>query len=294
MAKKPLALFMATAFLAAFLLAGASSSRVSAWSNGGDSADITHPDYGTHDWIAEHALNMLPASERQFISDQLSWFLYGTELPDNKNTPSGIGDASAKHHIYFFANGSIQDDSSAKRAKEEYAKAEQAFSTGNLTDAVMRLGIVTHYIDDMAVFGHMMGVSTAWGTEVHHSDYEEHVKVRTLTYQSEFDSYLVFDQNWNFSSAYDAAIALARDTTFSTNGNCTWMDQHYNWSDPAFKNRAGESLNLAVNAVADVLHTFYVERVVPEFPSGTLLAVLMIVAVALAVCFRKRLMKNAD
>ena len=33
------------------------------------------------------------------------------------------------------------------------------------------------------------------------------------------------------------------------------MDAHYDWSDPEFVDECGESLNLAVNAVADVLHT---------------------------------------
>ena len=30
------------------------------------------------------------------------------------------------------------------------------------------------------------------------------------------------------------------------------MDTHYNWSDPEFMDECGESLNLAVNAVAEV------------------------------------------
>jgi hypothetical protein len=110
-----------------------------------------------------------------------------------------------------------------------------------------------------------MGASTQWGTEKHHSDYESYVDVRTGTYQSELNSYLVFDGNLTVTSTYDAAVAVARDTTFDHGGalTCTWMDQHYNWSDTQFKNRAGESLNLATNAVADVLHVFYTENIAP-------------------------------
>jgi uncharacterized protein YvpB len=37
------------------------------------------------------------------------------------------------------------------------------------------------------------------------------------------------------------------------------MDHNYNWNNLTFKNRCGESLNLAVNLIADVLHTFYLE-----------------------------------
>jgi hypothetical protein len=238
--------------------------EASALSNGGWSADITHPDYGTHDWIAQHALDWLPAQEKQVLTDNLASYLYGTELPDNKNTPSGVGDTT-KHHVYFNADGSLKDNASAVRAEDEYVNAKQAYSAGNFTDVALHLGMVTHYVSDMAVFGHMMGASTAWGTETHHSDYEDYVQGKTKTYASSvFDVYLAFDGALATTSAYDTAIALARDTTFSVNGNCTWMDQHYNWSDTVFKNRAGQSLNLAVNLVADVLHTFYTETAAPS------------------------------
>ncbi|MCJ7784747.1 MAG: hypothetical protein MUP41_12510, partial [Desulfobacterales bacterium] len=42
-----------------------------AWSNGGYSADPSNPDYGTHDWIAQHALDWLPVEEKQYILDNL-------------------------------------------------------------------------------------------------------------------------------------------------------------------------------------------------------------------------------
>jgi hypothetical protein len=113
----------------------------------------------------------------------------------------------------------------------------------------------------MAVFGHVMGATTDWGSEIHHSDYEDYVKEKTLSYNSEFNTYLVFDGNLTRISAYDAASLLAYDTTFDLNGNltCVWMDQNYNWSNPTFKDRCGESLNLAVNLLTDVLHTFHLE-----------------------------------
>ena len=90
-----------------------------AWSNGGYSADPNHPDYGTHDWIAEHALDFLPESEKQYILDNLNDYLYGTELPDN---PEGYGDTT-KHHVYYYENGDLQDNASAMRAEEEYKNA---------------------------------------------------------------------------------------------------------------------------------------------------------------------------
>jgi uncharacterized protein YvpB len=234
--------------------------QVSGWSNGGYSDDPSHPDYGTHDWIAQHALDWLPPAERQLILSNLVAYLYGTELPDNGNASDGIGD-TANHHVYYFANGALQDDASAVRAQEEYYNAFDLFKVGDLVNASKRLGVMTHYISDVAVFGHVMGSVTDWGSETHHSDYENHVNTMTNNYTDEFNIFLSFDGALNDISAYNATLMLAYDTTFDTNGNltCVWMDQNYNWSNPIFRNRCGESLNLAVNLIADVLHTFFLQ-----------------------------------
>ncbi|MGB9671510.1 MAG: C39 family peptidase, partial [Candidatus Norongarragalinales archaeon] len=232
-------------------------STVYGWGNGGYSTDPNNPKYGTHDWIAEHALDWLPQAEKQFIRDNLAAYLYGTELPDNGAAPDGIGDAT-KHHVYYFANGSLQDDASAVRAQEEYNAAVNFYNAGNYLEAAKRLGMMTHYVADMAVFGHVMGYGTDWGAETHHSDYENYVGARTDNYTDNFFP-LEFDGSLDAISAYDAALSLAYDTTFDADGGgltCLWMDQNYNWSNMVFKNRCGESLNLAVNFIADVLHTF--------------------------------------
>ena len=262
--------------------------EVSGWSNGGYSADPANPDYGTHDWIAEHALDWLPQEEKQFLLDNKAVYLYGTELPDNGQAADGIGDTT-KHHVYFSADGTVQDDVAADRAEEEYAKAVAAYDDGNFSGAAKQLGIVTHYVADMAVFGHVMGASTAWGAEVHHtSDYEPYVQTRTNSYMDDFDSFLAFDGSLSTVSAYYAALALANDTTFDAGGQytCVWMDQNYDWSDAAFKNRSGESLNLAVNQVADVLHTFLSQVVIPEFPTWIILPLCMLAALV-AVIIRR-------
>jgi hypothetical protein len=246
-----------------------------------------------HDWIAEHALDWLPQQKKQFLLDNKAGFLYGTELPDNNQASDGIGDTT-KHHIYFSADGSVQDDVAAVRARDEYEKAVTFYKTGNYAQAAKQLGIVTHYIADMAVFGHVMGASTAWGAEIYHSDYETYVQDRTGSYTSEFNSFLVFDGNLSTISAYDAALKLANDTTFDLDGDltCVWMDQHYNWNDAAFKNRCGESLNLAVNLITDVLHSFYNEAI-PEFPAWIVLPLLMI-ATLFAITLKKKLIRPAS
>lgn len=260
-----------------------------AWSNGGYSANPATPDYGTHDWIAEHALDWLPQQEKQWLLDNKAVYLYGTELPDNNQAADGIGDTT-KHHVYYRADGSVQDDAAAVRARDEYAKAVNAFKTGNRSGAAKELGIVAHYISDTAVYAHVMGSSTAWGAEKHHSDYEDYVEKRTNIYIGTFRSFLVFDGSLSTKTAYDAALALAHDSTFDDNGDltCVWMDTHYDWSNSQFANRAGESLNLAVNTVADVLHTFYSETVVPEFPSSLALALLLLLVLPVALMVRRK------
>ena len=120
---------------------------------------------------------------------------------------------------------------------------------------------MAHYISDVAVFGHVMGKSTAWGAEKHHSDYETHVDDNTGSYQSSFTSYLAYDGSLSSISAYNATLLVANNTVFggASGEGCVWMDTNYAWSNTAFSNRSGESLNLAVNVVADVLHTLYLE-----------------------------------
>jgi hypothetical protein len=294
MARKKAFFLRVSVLLTVLLMLSFGAELAYGWSNGGYSANPANPDYGTHDWVAEHALDWLPQQEKQWLLDNKASYLYGTELPDNNQAPDGVGDTT-KHHVYYFANGSVQDDAAAVRAREEYAKAVDFFNAGNLGEAAKRLGMVAHYIADMAVFGHVMGASTAWGAETHHSDYEDYVQTRTDSYVDEFNTYLSFDGSLSVSSAYDAALTLAYDTTFDTDGDltCVWMNQNYNWSDSTFRNRSGESLNLAVNLIADVLHSFYIEAIIPEFPSWIILP-LIIIATLFAVAVKKKdLMKKA-
>lgn len=261
--RRRLARIVVALLLSMLLLPAALTSKMNVfgWSNGGYSTDPSNPDYATHDWTAQHALDWLPSEEKQFILDNLAAYLYGTELPDNGEAPDGIGD-TVKHHVYYWANGSLQDDSSAFRAWQEYNDALVYLSVSNYSMAAKSAGMMSHYIVDVGVFGHVMGSSTDWGGETHHSDYEGYVETRTSNYSAQFDSYLSFDGSLEQISAYNATLKLAYETTFDTDGGltCVWMDQHYNWSDPTFKYRAGESLNLAVNILADVFHALYLAR----------------------------------
>jgi hypothetical protein len=294
MLKKTAAL--ATVLLLSFLMIVTALFSVSGWSNGGYSDDPFNPDYGTHDWIAEHALDWLPSAEKQFILENLATYLYGTELPDRPAAQGGIGD-SLYHHVYYHANGSLQDDASAVRAKAKYDVAVSFYKSGDLTNASKMLGAMTHYIADMAVFGHVMGAGTDWGAEDEdlHSDYEKQANKCTNSYDDDFNTYLAYDGSLSNISAYDAALTLAYNTTFGDNGDltCVWMNQSYTWDNPAFVNRCGESLNLAVNLIADVLHTFYLEATIPEFPS-TIMLPLFIVIATLAVVYMQKVNRRRE
>lgn len=237
------------------------SLQINAWSNGGYSSDPSNPDYGTHDWLAQHSLDWLPSNEKEYIENNLATYLYGTELPDNGQASDGIGDTT-KHHIYFFSDGTLQDDISAVRASEEYSIALDYLNVNDYENAAKHAGIMTHYIADVAVFGHVMGSGTDWGAEQHHSDYENYVNSRTNSYDDDFNIYLSYDGALEIITAFDAAVDLAYDTTFDVDGDltCVWMDQNYDWNNPMFKNRCGESLNLAVNYLTDVLHTLYISQ----------------------------------
>jgi len=251
------------------LVSSASIANVHTWSNGGYSTDVSSPKYGTHDWIAEHAKNWLPSVERKWIDDNLKCFLYGTEYPDNKDTlyktAHGYGDTT-KHHNYYDSCGSVIDASAAVRAKDEYDKALAELEAGRNDTAAIYAGSMTHYIVDVAVFGHVMT------SETHHSDYEDYVEAHTTSYNyGVFESYLVFDGELETVSAYDASISFGRNTFNDDGGTYTavWMDTSYDWSNSAFKNRCGKSLNLATNYVADVLYTLFVAAFGPTAPDLT-------------------------
>ncbi len=230
------------------------------WSNGGYSSDPANPDYGTHDWIAQHALDWLPMAEKKYIVDNLAVFLYGTELPDNDIASDGIGDRHL-HHVYFRNDGGLQDDAAAVRALEEFSAAVSYLNASDFWLAAKTAGIMVGYISDVAVFGHVMGSGTDWGAEVHHSDYENYIRDKTASYASgTFDLDLEFDGALTHLDAYNATLDIASATTFGYRATkeCVWMDANYDWYDPVFADSAGGVLNLAVNMVTDVLHTLAV------------------------------------
>lgn len=228
------------------ILAGNSSG----WSNGGYSADVNNPDYGTHDWIANAALQPQTKDVTFLETTYHSSFLLGTEAPDN---PAYIGD-TGNHHVYYYSDKTIQDDICADRASLIYASALKYLKSNDLELAAFEVGVMAHYISDVGVFGHTMGASTDWGAEVHHSDYEN-------GFESRLGSISTPSTSLGDHVAYDATVGLAYEITFGsgTIKPNVWMDNNYDWADSVFEASATASLYSSVAAVAAAINHLLIE-----------------------------------
>lgn len=253
-----------------------------AWINGvgGPSNDPNNPSIGTHDRMLNDAIEMLPAnfqSEIDIIAAD-----YGSEMPDFNSTECncmyGIGDKKY-HEVYYYRNGTAQNDDSARRAQEEYNLAMTYFGVGDKYNFSIHIGMMSHYIADVSNFAHTMGPGSDWGDEgdTVHSAYENFVA----------DGYSIFFSSENIKfggvyadlSAYDATLYSANDVTFDNkfgNGTYTnvWMYNSVNNSisnytnnslgnytnlssgnaDPRLIARTSQSLNYSVNLMADVIY----------------------------------------
>jgi hypothetical protein len=263
--------------LFSLLLVVATQPSVRAWSNGGYSSDPNNPDYGTHDWIADMALTIQTEDVTFLSTTYHAKFLLGTEAPDN---PAYIGD-STNHHVYYYASGALQDDKSAVRASQIYQVALGYLNSGDLENAAYYVGAMTHYIADVGVFGHTMGSATDWGTEAHHSDYENYVDAMTGSLVPPTGISL------RDSDAYAATLGLAENTTFGHGviKSNVWMDTNYNWADQTFVASAMASLNESVAFAASVVNHLLVEAtlVIPEFASSISVTFAMLGVIAVIV-----------
>lgn len=228
-----------------------------AWSNGGKSPDLDHPKYGTHDWIAQRALDLLPQSERYFISDNLNAYLYGTEIPDF------IYSDTFDHHVYFYANGTVMEDNAAKKARDHFKALKDSLKAKDTKKAAEEAGIMTHYLDDVAVFAHVLSSKTVWGAEKHHSDFEDDALEQTNDQSKSF--FTVTSDGLASKDAYNATIEMAKATTFGDNGayNARWLDDNYvnnasKW--PAeYKIRINSLISYSANQIADVIHAAVID-----------------------------------
>ena len=203
-------------------------------------------------------------------------FLLGTEAPDN---PDYIGD-TFEHHVYYYADGQVQDDSCAQRASQVYQTALVYLNEGDFHSAAYDIGVLAHYVADVGVFGHTMGAYPAWGAETHHSDYEDEVNARVGSLSLPPGTAL------GDSSAYMATMDLAEVITFGGGPvkSNVWMNASYDWESTEFVSGATASVYASVSAVAAVINHLMIESEQPTAPpthpetpgfSVTLLAIIV-------------------
>jgi hypothetical protein len=251
-------------------------------------------------------MNLLPSNESGWLTQNRTAYLYGTEAPDNSGASfqgrKGYGDQSTKHHNYY-SGTTCTDDSASDRASEEYAKALACLKNGSYAIAAWYAGAMAHYISDVSAWPHVL--SNESGTA--HSDYEDQVNAVTKSYGMNTFT-ISFDGSLETMSAYDGAKSVGLDTYLDGGQpyNAVWMNDHFlgswssvnDWSsNPHFKPKVSESISLAVNTVADVLHTLIVESGASIPPSGgqgiqispeTIAVIVFVVAIVVGALFVKR------
>ncbi|UYP47832.1 hypothetical protein NEF87_004117 [Candidatus Lokiarchaeum ossiferum] len=202
---------------------------VSGWKNGSfadDPAVYNYvDDYGTHDWIADYALQSLMAlngSQWQWLEDRKEIYYVGTEAPDNSginivldgSTIEGFGDTTY-HHVYFYENGTVLEDDSAVRAKWCGDWADVSFSAGDFDKAAFYLGAMTHYIADLGMYAHVADNYVAPYNiyfDEHHSTIEGYVNTRTNEYDDMVEFFHISNINVTSITPYNSAIQLAWQT----------------------------------------------------------------------------------
>ena len=163
---------------------------ISAWNNGqkGNTTTTTKAEcstvpYGTHDWIADQAVELLPDDEKAWLLPHRANYLIGTEAPDHRLIPLSCGDPhrgyddrSQGHSVEWNTNATeMINDRPAVRAQQEYSKAVIAFEQGKPAHAAFFLGAMAHYVGDCAQYGHN------YRAEKNHGNYEAWAASRTTS-----------------------------------------------------------------------------------------------------------------
>jgi hypothetical protein len=116
---------------------------------------------------------------------------------------------------------------------------------------------MAHYIGDVSQYGH------DYPDEVHHSDYESWAATLPPQFNAgTFESAIMLDSLVR-RTAFNATKRVAK-VAFSGKGSilpARKMDMLFSTKPPEFMTSVGASLNLGVNELADVLHTFFLNVV---------------------------------
>lgn len=225
--------------------------------------------YGTHDFLADHALSFVPY-ERVYsflmASGSMPYgvfaneeYLYGTEIPDQG--AYGFKQDWRLHSVYYSPDGKLVDDYAAKRAQESFEQVLFYLRIGDKESAAKWMGITSHYVSDVTSYWHVMGPGDEWVDLAKNGLYYENwVEGETYLYGAPFASCMSFDGSLEHISAYNVTLKLAYDTTFDPSGpphprTARWMDDHFDAYSPYYLERVCQSLNLAANAIADLIYS---------------------------------------
>ncbi|MBD3211286.1 MAG: hypothetical protein GF311_01665 [Candidatus Lokiarchaeota archaeon] len=163
---------------------------VEGWSNGMDvprggwtSYTYSKAHYGTHDWIADFALEKIIDLDLTLAAkwydgngiwfwtdDRIRIYLYATQGPDNGEIfyinrhgqrIDGENDKRSNHHINFDgtpdpSTGKVIDGAAGHKAADMALNAILAFRDGDCGLAAFYLGEMTHYIADVSNFFHTL------------------------------------------------------------------------------------------------------------------------------------------
>ncbi len=250
----------------------------SAWSNGSYAYDYVqydyNTDYGTHDWIAEGALDALMAYDGAnwgWLNDanRKKIYLVGTEAPDNSGVSmvldgveeTGFGD-TPKHHVYILGvSTNVTSNDAALRAKTCGEIADAAISANKLDKAAFYLGAMTHYIADLSMYAHCVP-NNVWPDYIDFDTYHSTVESRVLTRTNDHDNREeFFKMNPSVSignkAPYDVAIELAWETykdptPESTTRNAVWLHNNFfsTWAS-----------NFAERSSDTTTHQLYYDRI---------------------------------
>ncbi len=245
-----------------------------AWNNGqtgntatNTAAECSDPPYATHDWIADHAMDLLPDNKKAWLQPHRAIYLIGTEAPDNRTIRPACGvphrgydDRSQGHSVRWNASATtMTNDRPAVRAQEEYDKAVIASArTSSLTPPSFSARWRTISVTSPR-YGH------SWPDETHHSDYQQWAAGLTSSFDAGTFEDAIDGDSLVRRTPYTAARRISRATFTGRPSDdilqAPRMDTLFSTKPQGFIDSVRGSLNLGVNEVADVLHTFFINVV---------------------------------
>jgi|GEM_PF-2283594 len=213
--------------------------------------------YGTHDYLAQYALQFLPYEERSWI--QNNTYFYGTELPDSIGMSESIGDRIAQF-MRFDSRGNLLNDSLGRQAMKKYDLLINSLGRDETVTASKWAGAIAAYVSNAGLFSRVIEGSEKGYTFEGYILQMTDAVYPSADFTTKFGPYIQFDGSLEMISPYDAIARVAQATSMGKkDGSCKaqWMEDNYDPEDPQFIACAGRNFNNIVNAIADVIHTAY-------------------------------------